>query len=136
MKTTEDIKDLLYSYLSKSDLKKAVTGDIYVDQRPQGSSKEDVVIGAIDLGAGSVQMGTFNVNIHIPAVKVVIDGITQSQPDRKRLRILSRITIDLLQEVILGGVCSVWVANQAVIKEPNLDQWFANIRLEIRAYEV
>lgn len=136
MKTTEDIKDLLYSYLAKSELKKAVTGDIYVDQRPQGSIKEDVVIGAIDIGSGSVQHGAFNVNIHVPAVTVKIGKVEQSQPDRKRLRLLSRIAIDLLKEVILGGVCSVWVANQTVIKEPNLDNWFANIRLEIRTHEV
>lgn len=134
MKTTEEIKDLIYAYLAPSDLKKAISGDIYVDEKPAGSDKEDVVIGSIDLGDGSVQFGTINVNIHVPGQKVKIGQKVQIQPNRSRLRALTRIALDLLKTKIFED-CSVWVANQTVIKEPSLDEWYANLRLEIRAYE-
>ena len=134
MKTTEEIKDMIYVYLSESVLKTAISGDVYVDQRPKGSTKEDVVIGVIDLGDGSVQRGAINVNIHVPGKKVKLGKDVEIQPDRARLRALSRIGVDLLKTKIFED-CSVWVANQAVIKEPNLDEWYANLRLEIRAYE-
>jgi hypothetical protein len=134
MKTQEEIKDMLYQYLAGSALKKALSGDVYVDKRPDSSKVEDVVIGGIDLGDGSVQEGAFNVNIHVPALKVKIGNTMEAQPDRKRLRALTRIAVDLLKTKIFED-CSAWVANQALIKEPTLDDWYANIRIEIRAYE-
>lgn len=134
MKTLEEIKDIIYQQTIAGGLKKAITGDVYVDNRPQGSTKEDIVIGGISLGSGSVQSGTFNLNIHVPGLKVKIGGSVQIQPDRKRLRVLTRLAVDQLKEIIVED-CSLWVANQSVIKEPTLDDWYANLRIEIRAYE-
>ena len=125
---------MIFKYMKGGALEKALSGAIYVDQRPQGSKKEDAVIGAISLESGSVQIGTFNVNIHVPGVSVKIGGNVQIQPDRKRLRVLSRLAVNQLKEIIIED-CSFWVAGQSVIKEPTLDDWYANLRIEVRAYE-
>ena len=133
MKTISECKDIIYGIIQDSPLSKEISGGVYLD-RPENSDKEDIVVGMIDLGSGSVQEGVINVNIHVPYTTLKIDGRTQKQPNKPRLRILSRMAADLLKEIYIED-CSAWIANQAEIKEPNLDSIVANFRIEIRAYE-
>lgn len=136
MITTAEIVDMIYEYLSGSVLKEAITGGIYPLKKPDDSMKEDVVIGAIDLSNESVQRSTINVNIYVPEIPVRINNKNQKQPNRPRMRELQRIAIPLLKEVYLGGNCSAWFTNCAEIKEPDLDVWKVNIRLEARVHDL
>lgn len=136
MRTPQEIIDFLYEYLSNSDLKKIITGGIYPRKRPKDSDKEDIVIGGISFSGGSVQRGTINVNIYIPEISVKIDNKIQTQPNGARMRELEKIALPLLKEVYLGGNCSVWFTNCTDIKEPDLDVWKVNIRLEIRVHDL
>lgn len=134
MKTSTEIIDLIYNYLKDSPLKAELSGDIYPLQRPENSGKEDLVIGTLTLGDGSVQIGVFNLNLHVPNIKVKIGEKEQTQPDRRRMRVISGILRDLFSEQFFED-CSAWITNIAEIKEPNLDEWYVNHRLEIRVHE-
>lgn len=134
MRTSTEIIDLVYQYLKASPLATELTGDIYPLQRPEDSGKEDLVIGTLSLGEGPVQIGVFNLNLHVPNIKVKIGGKVQTQPNRPRMRILSSLLRDLLSEHYIGD-CSAWITNIAEIKEPNLDEWYVNHRLEMRVHE-
>lgn len=70
MKTSTEIIDLIYQYLEASPLKAELSGGIYPLQRPENSGKEDLVIGTLTLGEGPVQIGVFNLNLHVPNIKV------------------------------------------------------------------
>lgn len=134
MKTSTEIIDLIYQYLEASPLKAELSGGIYPLQRPENSGKEDLVIGTLTLGEGPVQIGVFNLNLHVPNIKVQIGGKEQSQPDRRRMRVISGILRDLFSEQFFED-CSAWITNIAEIKEPTLDEWYVNHRLEIRVHE-
>lgn len=134
MKTSTEIIDLIYQYLEASPLKAELSGGIYPLQRPENSGKEDLVIGTLTLGEGPVQIGVFNLNLHVPNIKVQIGGKEQSQPDRRRMRVISGILRDLFSEQFFED-CSAWITNIAEIKEPSLDEWYVNHRLEIRVHE-
>ena len=134
MKSVAECKDIIYNSIADSILRSEISGGLYKDERPLGSTKEDIVVGMIDLSSGSVQAGTINVNIYVPYMDVTIGGLVQKKPNHSRLRDLSRLALDLLEEIYFED-CSAWIANQAEIKEPNLDSMFANFRMEIRAHE-
>ena len=136
MITTAEIVDMICEYLSGSALKKAITGDIYPLKKPDDSKLEDVVVCTIDLSNESVQRSTINVNIYVPEIPVRINNKNQKQPNRSRMRELQRITLPLLKEVYLCGNCSVWFTNCTDIKEPDLDVWKVNIRLEARVHDL
>lgn len=135
MITSIEVVDLLYKFLAKSEIKSLINGDIHKYERPNNSKKEDIVVGSIAVTSGSVQPATLNVNIHVPTKKVKINGETQYQPDTARMRELSKKLIEIFRGnkgVYLDDVCSCWISNQTDIKEPNIDQWYTNNRVEIR----
>lgn len=133
MKTSTEIIDQLYSYLKDSPIKAELSGDIYPLQRPESSDKEDLVIGTLTLGDGDVQIGVFNLNLHVPNISVKIGGKEQTQPDRRRMRVLSKLLTELFSEQFFED-CSAWITNIAEIKEPSLNEWYVNHRLEIRSH--
>lgn len=134
MRTVSECKDMIFEVISKSDLKTEISGVICKDRRPDNSTAEDIVIGMIDLTGDTVQMGAINVNIYVPDIKAKINGLVQNRPNGPRLRVLTRKALDVLKEIYFED-CSAWVASQAEIKEPNLECMFANLRIELRAYE-
>lgn len=135
MITSIEVVDLQYIFVSNSEIKNLITGDIYKLQRPDDSDKEDIVIGSIAVSSGSIQPATININVHVPCITVKINGKTQKQPNLKRMRELSKKLIEIFRGnkgVYLDDVCSCWISNQTDIKEPNIDQWYTNNRVEIR----
>lgn len=139
MITSIEVVDILYRFLSKSDIKTLINGDIHKYERPIDSKKEDVVVGTIDVTSGSVQPATLNVNIHVPAKQVKLNRKLQYQPDVPRMRELSKKMVEIFRGnkgVFLDDVCSCWISNQTDIKEPNIDQWYTNNRIEIRYHNL
>lgn len=135
MKTSTEIIDMIYQYLVTTELvtgANGLSGAVYPLQRPEGSDKEDLVIGTLSLDGEDVQIGVFNLNLHIPNLEVVVNGRPQKQPDRARMRVLSGMLRDAISEHYFDEACSAWITDIVEIKEPNLDDWYVNHRLEIR----
>lgn len=139
MKTQVEITDMIYQYLNGTDFanpsKGGLSGAIYQLQRPEGSDKEDLVIGTLSLDMETVQLGVFNLNLHVPNIKVKVNGREQSQPNRARMRVLSKLLQDAISELYIE-TCSAYITMIAEIKEPNLDEWYVNHRLEVRFHEI
>ena len=91
LKTSFDTDSLLYGILSRSPLKAALSGGIYVgDDRPADSMAEDVVINTITLTQEyHPQQGVSNVNVYVSDKAVRIGAKEQFVADRVRLKMLT-----------------------------------------------
>jgi hypothetical protein len=131
MKTTFDTDAILFSLLRESPVSAAISGGIYVsDDRPDDSTKEDVVVNSIDLTQDYLpQIGTSNVNIYVPDKNVKIGGKQQLQANRTRLKKLSEMAIETLRGANITGL-KIILGNQTVLDEPSVKQHFVNIRVD------
>lgn len=130
MKQIFDTESILYGILSKSPVKNAISGNIYVgDDRPDDSEDEDIVVNSIDLTQDYLpQIGTSNVNIYVKDMSAKIKGKQQMKANRTRLKALSEKTITALKGAKITGLLFT-VDNQAVLAEPSIKQHFVNIRI-------
>lgn len=96
MKSDIEIKDILFGIIKGSELELAVAangGELYKDQRPTNSTKEDIVISILEGLNGQIQSSVINVNIYVADIDRNGDWIENSA----RLRELSRLAINLLE---------------------------------------
>lgn len=128
MKTTFDQDTILYQMLIASDLKRAITGDVYKMVRPNGSKAEDVVINTILTDTSQVQRGASNVNIYVPSIQVEGDTL----PDTARMGELAALAMALLQDVY-KPLYHLWVSNQTTIDESG-PSWYVNLRIEFQFF--
>jgi hypothetical protein len=130
MKQTYDIEATMFGILKgTSALTAALSGGIYAGERPLNSEKEDVAINTIALSQDfEPQLGTSNVNIHVPDKKVTIGGIQQNVEDRARLKALSDIVLTAIRGSKVAGL-KIVVENQATLNEPEIKQHYVNIRV-------
>lgn len=131
MKQTFDTDSILYQILNGSPaILSAISGGVYIDERPDGSEAEDIVVNTIDLTQDNPpQLGTSNVNIHVSDKNVQINGIQQKKKDRERLKSLTTIVLDVLKSAKVEGL-SLVTATQTTIKEPTINQHYVNIRVD------
>jgi hypothetical protein len=131
MKQTFDTDSILYQILNGSPaILSAISGGVYIDERPDGSEAEDIVVNTIDLTQEHApQLGTSNVNIHVSDIDVQINGIQQKKKDRERLKSLTTIVLDVLKSAKVEGL-SLVTAAQTTIKEPTINQHYVNIRVD------
>lgn len=130
MKTSFDTDDILYQILSSNnELKEMVSGGIYKFERPDSSEKEDIVINTITVTQELPQKGASNVNIYVPDISIKIAGKPQRKANTERLRTLTNKVISVLADASVEGLM-FWVANQSVIKEPEVFQHFSNLKIE------
>lgn len=137
MMTGIEIVDALRDYLAGSALmtdEKKPNGGLYKFQRPFNSKKEDVVINLLTQGRGTVAEGMVNVNIHVPNLSLNLGGvIDNTQPDTARLRYLTRLASDVLNDV--------WFTDYAFeVQQDNLfedtnSSHYANLRIEFYSIE-
>lgn len=130
MKQTYDIDTTLFALLNGSTtLKQAITGGVYAGQRPLNSVAEDVVVNTIALTQEYFpQLGTSNVNIHVPDLDVKIGGVQQKVENRTRLRVIAGIVLDLVRETKFDNIGLV-VESQTTIREEAINQHYVNIRI-------
>jgi hypothetical protein len=75
------------------------------------------------------------VNIHVPNKALEIGGEPQTVANTARLKELADILITALDEgVSTAGAFTYRVTNQTVIEEPDLDEHFYNLRLELQLF--
>lgn len=130
MRTTFDTDTILFSLLRNAPgLKSAISGDIYIGERPDNSEKEDITINTIDLTQEHLpQIGVSNVNIHCPDKLVRIAQVSQKKADRERLRAITALIMPALRTAQIKGL-SLVVTNQTTIQEPAMSQHYVNIRI-------
>lgn len=131
MKQTFDTDSILYQILNGSPaILSAISGGVYIDERPDGSEAEDIVVNTIDLTQEHApQLGTSNVNIHVSDIDVQINGVQQKKKNRERLKSLTTIVLNALKSAKIEGLALI-VTNQTTIKEPTINQHYVNIRVD------
>lgn len=131
MKTSFDIDKIVFELLSSSkELKNAIKGGIYYqNDRPDGSTDEDVVINTITMTQDFLpQIATSNVNIYVADQKRRIKGTEQFKPNHEKLSELTRIVLDVLRGSRIDGL-KIVPENQSILQEANVRQHFCNIRI-------
>lgn len=131
MKTIFDTDAILFSLLKQSPVSTDISGGIYVgDDRPDDSTKEDIVVNSIDLTQDYLpQIGTSNVNVYVPDKTVKIGGKQQLQANRPRLKELSDMAIETLRSANITGL-KIILGSQNVLEESGVKQHFVNIRID------
>ncbi len=129
MKQTFDTDTILFQKLKASAISSEITGGIYKRKRPLNSVKEDIVVNTITLSQDfHPQLGTSNVNIHVPDVSVSISGVSQKMPNEARMKELSEMVISLIRDSFVQGLL-MNLESQTVITDPETDQHYVNIRV-------
>lgn len=131
MKTSFDIDKIVFELLSSSkELKNAIKGGIYYqNDRPDGSTDEDVVINTITMTQDFLpQIATSNVNIYVADQKRRIKGTEQFKPNHEKLSELTGIVLDVLRGSRIDGL-KIVPENQSILQEANVRQHFCNIRI-------
>lgn len=96
-KTTQDIEDDFYKALSQTELIKAVRGKLYKKgMRPIDSKKEDVTLIVTTLDSAQYQTGIVTLLIYVNGTDLYQ---SQTVPDKKRIKTLSRAAVDVLDEL-------------------------------------
>ena len=130
MLTSFDTDNILFQALSASnELKTAISGGIYTTDRPDNSDKEDITVNTITVNSGSPQRGTSNVNIHVPDLILKVKGQEQRKADRERLKQITEMVISILETARVEGLI-FWVDNQTILREPQINQHYTNLRVE------
>ncbi|GAB3973834.1 hypothetical protein GCM10028806_28530 [Spirosoma terrae] len=134
MKTTFDQVNILYSRLSGSNLKTAITGSIYKLVRLTDSKLEDVVVNSLPVTNDQIQRGTANVNIYVPDITYKPqNGKAQLVPNAERLYELAAIATQVVNEHSTPDY-TFWLVNQSLIPEPETNQHYINLRIDFRFF--
>lgn len=133
MITTLEVVDWIYLLIDQSALKNEITGVVNKQNRPQNSNKEDCVINSLGISSAQLQEGVVNVNIYVPNITISSAGTQDlSQPDWKRLKHLTKVAVELLNEYWADDFHFI-LQNQTIIKDDESDSHFVNLRLEVYA---
>ena len=136
MKLTYDTDSILFGLLKNDPaIVAAISGAIYVGHRPLNSEKEDIVINTIALSQDYLpQLGTSNINIHVPDMTVKISGVDQQVENRNRLKTISQIVLSSLRDANIQGL-KYLVESQTILNEPEIRQHYSNIRISWNIHE-
>lgn len=130
MRQTFDTDATLFQVLKATNaLVSEISGGIYVDQRPDDSVKEDIVINTITLSQEYFpQIGTSNINVHVSDKVVTVGGKQQKVADRERLKLISGLVLNAIRSTVIRGL-TMTIENQVVIQEAEIAQHYVNIRI-------
>ncbi|MDO6388998.1 hypothetical protein Q4E40_02580 [Pontibacter sp. BT731] len=92
------------------------------------SQREDVVLNALPMNREQLQRTVLNVNLHVPNLKL---GTDTTQPNAKRLKELTTIASDLIEEV--WGPGYQFNVQQDTVFPDGAGSHYVNIRVEFRA---
>lgn len=131
MKQTFDTNEILFALLkSSSAITSSINGGVYVDQRPLNSEKEDITINTIVLSQDSEpQLGTSNVNIHVPDKTASIGGVQQKVTDNARLKTISGLVLEAIRAAKVQGLKMLVETQSNPLAESEINQHYVNIRI-------
>ena len=128
--TPIDTDDILYRTLTAyTPLMAEISGGVYVAERPDNSTKEDVVVNTITIDRELPAVGTSNVNVHVPDQMIKIGGRQQYKMSRERIRAITNQVLAALEAANPFGI-GIKVQNQAIIAEEATHQHYMNIRVQ------
>lgn len=131
MKTTFEVDDILFTRAKSSLLADEISGDIYKVRRPAGSEKEDVVIVGLGIANDQLQKGVWNINIYVPNLVLEVGSVQDGNiPDTARMQELANIACEAFDDVQENGFYYT-VQQQLLVFDPDMGQYFVNIRIEV-----
>lgn len=133
MKTALDQDTAIFKLLNVPAVTTVITGNVFKGRRPNDSDREDIVINTLTLGDGTRQFGVANVNIYTKDISSTIAGKPQLLANSSRLATLTNLIKPLLEETD-GDEFVLWIDGTQLIAEPEVNQHFMNIRIEVRMY--
>lgn len=137
MLNTFDISELLYKTLVQGGVLDIINGGIYHQgQRPENSTKEDVIINIISMTTDSTpQAAVGNVNIYVPDKMIGVKGSARLYPNTKRLNTIAKAIDGIIRASIVDGV-GICPTNQTLIPESSINQHYVNIRVSFNIQKV
>jgi len=127
-----DTDDILYRLITQAvkDGVITITGGVYPpDDRPEGSTAEDIVINTITITHEKPQSGTSNINIYVTDKKHRINGREQYKSDRERLREIGDALTEYLDAQNVEDL-EFEIEADTVIKEvTEINQHYRNLRI-------
>ncbi|MDF2931213.1 MAG: hypothetical protein K0R36_544 [Chryseobacterium sp.] len=97
MVTTFELKSIVYNLVKVSAFKTILNGDIYIDERPLNSDKNDIVIGALSIPNEVLMPSTVLINIYAKNIK----SGTTDVPNLAVLNNATKLIMPLVDEIYL-----------------------------------
>lgn len=127
--TNLEIVDIVWNHLHGSALDTAVSGDVYKHRRAPNSTAEDVVINCLPINNEQISKTIANVNIHVPDIDVMMNGLTEKHPNHARLMELANIAMPLLKDKWFDTY-HFDVEQQTLIQDREAGDHYINFRIE------
>jgi hypothetical protein len=126
MTGTQEILQRVYNIIKP--LKDFVNGDIYKEERPTGSNKEDIVLNVLASEPNTAQQTLLNVNVYVQDLTVNKDGNTYYAPNSSRLMTVENQAINYLKESYHDDLY-FYCTSSVTLKERGSNEHFINFRL-------
>lgn len=97
MVTTFELKSIVYNLVKASTFKTILNGDIYIDERPLNSDKNDIVIGALSIPNEVLMPSTVLINIYAKNIK----SGTTDVPNLAVLNNATKLIMPLVDDIYL-----------------------------------
>ncbi|KUJ56449.1 hypothetical protein [Chryseobacterium aquaticum] len=97
MVTTFELKSIVYNIIKASNFKTILNGDIYIDEKPLNSDKNDIVIGSLSIPKEVLLPSTVLINIYAKNIK----SGTSDLPNLAVLNNATKLIMPLVDEVYL-----------------------------------
>ncbi|MDR7750140.1 hypothetical protein RIU07_05630 [Riemerella anatipestifer] len=130
-RTVLDGKQWILDLLLRAKVNEFINGQIYKDNRPVNSNKEDIVINSLTMTNQMLQNGVFNINCYVPKKSVTVGGITQLHKDNKRLKEIADKVYAVLNDVWENDY-NLDVETHQDFEEQNENYY--NFRVQLNAY--
>ncbi|MBD2753786.1 hypothetical protein [Spirosoma validum] len=130
MKSPDDMANILYQQLQGTTLKAAITGDVYKGDRPDNSTKEDVVINPLSLTGNEFQYGTANANLYVPDIGVKLKGKDQTVANYARLKLLTDLALPILKDRYTDSYKFELVTIGNPVALPDIKYHYVNLRID------
>lgn len=126
-----DTDDILFQLITKAVADGVITISGVVcpqGERPDGSTREDIVINTIAISHEKPQTGTSNVNIYASDQKLRINGTEQYKANRERLREIGDALTEYLDAQNVADL-EFEIEQDVTIKELEVRQHYRNLRI-------
>ena len=125
----ETTNEKIYRILKATTaLTSAMTGGIYLQQRPDDSKKEDIVINCLTYRHGNPATAVSNVNIYVPYKEARIQGKQMRMPDTARMKTLANAVLAAIKAASIKD-CLLSLATESTIQDDTAGCTMRNIRV-------
>lgn len=134
MKDAFDVMTDVRSLINVPAFSSLITGGIWPNNRPNNSTKIDVVVGVASVSNTQIQRAYGNVNIYVPTISTPDGkGGQQQTPDYAKMNALCKAAIPLL-DVQYKQTFELEVDQAGSIFQDTDGSWFINIPYNYRSY--